>query len=361
MSLSNSAVYTCPMHPEIRQDKPGDCPKCGMTLEKIPGSPSQKVIYTCPMHPQIQQDHPGLCPICGMTLEPIEPTEGVDDSEYQNMLHRFWVGLALTIPVLVLSTGVLGSIVPDPVSRWLQFLISTPVVFWCGWPFFKKAWYSVLNRSLNMFSLIALGVGSAYFYSAIAVLFPTLFPDSFRERDELFIYFEAAAVITVLVILGQVLELKAKGQTSQAIKALLGRAAKTAHLLVNGQEQEVSIDQVKVGDILRVKPGEKIPVDGVVKDGSSFVDESMITGEPIPVEKKAGDLVTGSTINQTGSFTMEAKRVGSETLLARIVQMVSEAQRSAHSKACRCDFWVFCSYCYFGCLNHFRYLGIYWA
>lgn len=333
-NISKNDIYTCPMHPEIRQNKPGICPKCGMTLEKIPTPSSHKVIYTCPMHPEIQQDHPGLCPICGMTLEPKEVTAEVDDSEYRNMLRRFWIGAVLTIPVLILATSnmfpflKLESVVSDPVSRWIQFVISTPIVLWSGWPFFEKAWYSLVNRSLNMFSLIALGVGAAYFYSAIAVVFPNLFPDSFKEKGELFVYFEAASVITVLVILGQVLELKAKSQTSQAIKALLGRAAKTAHLLVNGQEQEVPIDQVKVGDLLRVKPGEKIPVDGVVTEGSSFVDESMITGEPIPVEKKAKENVTGSTINQTGSFLMEAKRVGSETLLARIVQMVSEAQRS---------------------------------
>lgn len=333
-NISKNDIYTCPMHSEIRQNKPGICSKCGMTLEKIPTPSSHKVIYTCPMHPEIQQDHPGLCPICGMTLEPKEATAEVDDSEYRDMLRRFWIGSVLTIPVLILATSnmfpflKLESIVSDPISRWIQFIISTPIVLWAGWPFFKKAWYSLVNRSLNMFSLIALGVGAAYFYSAIAVVFPNVFPISFKEKGELFIYFEAASVITVLVILGQVLELKAKSQTSQAIKALLGRAAKTAHLLVNGQEQEVSIDQVKVGDILRVKPGEKIPVDGVVYEGSSFVDESMITGEPIPVEKKAKDNVTGSTINQTGSFLMEAQRVGSETLLARIVQMVSEAQRS---------------------------------
>jgi P-type Cu+ transporter len=333
-NISKNDIYTCPMHPEIRQNKPGICPKCGMTLEKIPTPSSHKVIYTCPMHPEIQQDHPGLCPICGMTLEPKEATAEVDDSEYRNMLRRFWIGAVLTIPVLILATSnmfpflKLESVVSDPVSRWIQFIISTPIVLWSGWPFFEKAWYSLVNRSLNMFSLIALGVGAAYFYSAIAVVFPNLFPDSFKEKGELFVYFEAASVITVLVILGQVLELKAKSQTSQAIKALLGRAAKTAHLLVNGQEQEVPIDQVKVGDLLRVKPGEKIPVDGVVTEGSSFVDESMITGEPIPVEKKAKDNVTGSTINQTGSFLMEAERIGSETLLARIVQMVSEAQRS---------------------------------
>ena len=333
-NILNGDIYTCPMHPEIRQNKPGICPKCGMSLEKIPTPSSHTVIYTCPMHPEIQQDHPGLCPICGMTLEPKEATAEVDDSEYRDMLRRFWIGVVLTIPVLILATSnmfpflKLENVISDHASHWIQFVISTPIVLWAGWPFFKKAWYSLVNRSLNMFSLIALGVGAAYFYSAFAVLFPNLFPDSFKEKGELFIYFEAASVITVLVILGQVLELKAKSQTSQAIKALLGRAAKTAHLLVNGQEQEVSIDQVKVGDILRVKPGEKIPVDGIVTEGSSFVDESMISGEPVPVEKKAKDNVTGSTINQTGSFLMEAQRVGSETLLARIVQMVSEAQRS---------------------------------
>lgn len=331
---SKNDIYTCPMHPEIRQNQPGICPKCGMTLEKIPKPSSHNVIYTCPMHPEIQQDQPGLCPICGMTLEPKEATIEVDDSEYRDMLHRFWIGAILTIPVFILATSKmfpylnLERFISDPLSHWIQFIISTPIVLWAGWPFFEKAWYSLVNRSLNMFSLIALGVGAAYFYSAIAVIFPNLFPDSFKERGELFIYFEAASVITVLVILGQVLELKAKSQTSQAIKALLGRAAKTAHLLINDQEKEVPIDQVKMGDILRVKPGEKIPVDGIVTEGSSFVDESMITGEPIPVEKKAKDSVTGSTINQTGSFLMEAKRVGSETLLARIVQMVSEAQRS---------------------------------
>ena len=265
-----------------------------------------------------------------MTLEPKEATTKIDDSEYQDMLHRFWIAAVLTIPVLLLAASKLLPFlkITDFVSHWLQFIISTPVVLWSGWPFFEKAWYSVRNRSLNMFSLIAMGVGAAYFYSVIAVVFPNLVPESFKENGELFIYFEAASVITVLVLLGQVLELKAKSQTSQAIKALLGRAAKTAHLLLNGQEQEVSIDQVKVGDMLRVKPGEKIPVDGIVIEGASFVDESMITGEPMPVEKKARDNVTGSTINQTGSFLMEAKRVGSETLLARIVQMVSEAQRS---------------------------------
>ncbi len=277
---------------------------------------SSSIIYTCPMHPDVQQDHPGLCPICGMSLEPQDATLEVDDSEYRDMLRRFWIGLVLTIPVLMLASG--ANALSPLASGWLQLLISTPVVLWAGWPFFERAWYSLVNRSLNMFSLIALGVGAAYFYSVAAVIL----------SSHLFIYFEAASMITVLVLLGQVLELKAKSRTSQAIKALLGRAAKTAHRLVDGQEEEVSIDQVQVGDILRVKPGEKIPVDGVVIEGSSFVDESMVTGEPLAVEKRAKDGVTGSTINQAGSFLMRATRVGKETLLARIVQMVSDAQRT---------------------------------
>ncbi|MBA3722015.1 MAG: copper-translocating P-type ATPase [Parachlamydiaceae bacterium] len=291
------------------------------------------IIYTCPMHPEIEQDHPGNCPICGMSLEPKNPTIHSDDSEYHEMLRRFWIAVFLTIPVLLLAASKMISSfsiisIPDNLSHWLQFALTTPIVLWCGWPFFERAWDSIVNRSLNMFSLIALGIGTAYVYSAFAVIFPNLFPDSFKENGALFIYFEAAAVITVLVLLGQVLELKAKSQTSNAIKALLNRAAKTAHLFVNGQEQEVSIDQVKVDDHLRVKPGEKVPVDGEVVEGSSYVDESMITGEPIPVEKITKSSVTGGTINQTGSFLMIAQHVGSETLLARIVQMVSEAQRS---------------------------------
>ena len=319
------------MHPEIKQSQSGLCPKCGMSLERIS---AQKVVYTCPMHPEIQQDHPGLCPICGMNLESKEVTAEADDSECQDMYRRFWIAAILTVPVVLLATAKmlpfpgLNKILSGQLSHWLQFILSTPIVLWAGSPFFERAYYSLVNRSLNMFTLIALGIGAAYFYSAVAVVFPHLFPDSFKEKGKLFVYFEAASVITTLVLLGQVLELKAKSRTSQAIRALLGQSAKIAHLVENGKEEDVPIDRVLAGDFLRVKPGEKIPVDGEIIEGLSYVDESMITGEPIPVEKQPHDSVTGSTLNQTGSFLMQAKRVGSETMLARIVQMVSDAQRS---------------------------------
>jgi len=273
------------------------------------------------MHPEIRQEGPGSCPICGMALETEHgPSNLQEEPEYWQMRLRFWVGALLTLPILYLG-------MTDQL-RGLQLILSTPVVLWCGWPFFEKAWQSIKHHSLNMFTLIALGVSAAYFYSVIAVLFPGLFPDSFRENGKLFVYFEAASVITVLVLLGQVLELKSRSKTSQAIQALLEHSAKIAHLVRDGKESDLSIEQVKVGDLLRVKPGEKVPVDGKVVNGTSFVDESMITGEPIPLEKKDGDLVTGGTLNQTGSFVMEAQKVGEETLLARIVQMVSSAQRS---------------------------------
>lgn len=292
------------------------------------------MIYTCPMHPQVLQEGPGFCPICGMDLEPKDPTLLQEDTEYKNMLNRFWLAALFTLPVLLIAMQdmlpfpLLGGKITGKASVWAQFALATPVVFWAGWPFFERAWFSIVYRSLNMFTLIALGVSAAYFYSAFAVLFPELFPESFTSHGELFVYFEASAVITTLVLLGQVLEMKAKSQTSVAIRSLLGHAAKSAHIVIDGQEKEVLIDQVKVGDLLKVKPGEKIPVDGTVKEGYSFVDESMITGEALPVEKKAHDSVTGGTINQTGSFLMVAKRVGSETMLSRIVQMVAEAQRS---------------------------------
>jgi Cu+-exporting ATPase len=271
-----------------------------------------KPIYTCPMHPEIQQDHPGDCPICGMDLEPRDPVEE-DSSEYRTTLTKFWLGAALTVPQLI----------PGLASGWIQLALCSTVVFGVGGIYFKKGWRSFVNHSLNMFTLISIGVGAAYFYSALVVLFPKFFP-----TGETHLYFEAASVITVLVTLGQVFELKAKTKTSQAIRSLLSRAAKVGHLVHDGKEEEVNIDQIHVGDFLRVRPGEIIPVDGVVIEGGSFVDEAMITGEPIPVEKKAKDQVTGGTLNQNGSFIMEAKKVGRDTLFARIVQMVSEAQRS---------------------------------
>lgn len=287
--------------------------------------------YTCPMHPEVLKDHPGNCPICGMSLEPKNATE-TDDTEYKDMLRRFWIGLALTLPVFILAMGgmfpTFDSIVPINVSHWLQFLLSTPVVLWAGRPFFERGWQSLINRHLNMFSLISLGVGVSYLYSIIALFFPQAFPQAFLHQDAIPLYFESAAVITVLVLLGQVLELKARSQTGHAIQALLGKAAKSARIIINGEEKEIPADQVKVGDHLRIRPGDKIPVDGKIIEGKSSVDESMVTGESIPVEKIAGDAVVGATINQTGSFIMQAEKIGSETLLSRIVHMVAEAQRS---------------------------------
>jgi P-type Cu+ transporter len=311
------------------------CPHCSSE-----SNPSLKVAnpagYTCPMHPEVRQDHPGHCPICGMTLESIQVTvEGEEeDFEYKQMQRRFWIATVLTLPIVFLAVGKMFSLFSldrfftPSIAAWLQFILSTPVVLWAGGIFFKRAYDSLVHRSLNMFTLIALGVGTAYFYSAIAVLFPSLFPESFKQNGELFIYFEAAAVITTLVLLGQLLELKARSRTNQAMKALLQRGVKTAHVIVDHEEKEIAIDQVKVGDLIRVKPGEKIPVDGEVVEGSSLVDESMMTGEPIPVSKAATHRVIGGTINQTGSFLMRAQHVGNETLLAGIIRMVAEAQRS---------------------------------
>ena len=330
-------TYTCPMHPEIRQDKPG-CPKCGMALEPVAVTvPKQKIEYTCPMHPEIVRDAPGNCPICGMALEPRTVSLAEEENhELKDMRRRFWVSAALTVPVFTIGMSdlipgaPLQQVVAPAALSWLQLLLATPVVLWGGWPFFVRAWQSILNRSLNMFTLIGLGVGVAYAYSLIATLFPDLFPHSFRGHgDSVPVYFEAAAVITTLVLLGQVLELKARSQTSAAIKALLGLAPKTARRIEpDGSEQDVPLDQVQVGDRLRVRPGEKIPVDGVLVEGGSSVDESMVTGESIPVEKTVGDKVIGATVNGTGSLIIRAERVGSETLLSQIVQMVAEAQRS---------------------------------
>jgi Cu+-exporting ATPase len=326
------------MCPGVESEIPGDCPKCGMSLERNPTwkGPAQTV-YTCPMHPEVVQDRPGDCPKCGMALEPMSPADDSDDheaNEMRSLSRRFWIGLALTIPVLVIAIG--GMIpswhfldfVPRPISKWIEFAFATPVVLWAGWSFFVKAWRSLIHRSPNMFTLIGVGVGAAYLFSAVAVIAPGLFPDSFRSHGEVGLYFEAAAVITVLVLLGQLLEAKARSRTGQAIQALLGLAAKTAHRLREDREEEVPIDQLQIGDILRVRPGEKIPIDGVITSGRSNIDESMITGEPIPVAKVEGDTVIGATVNQTGTFQMRAKKVGGDTLLSRIVHMVSEAQRS---------------------------------
>jgi Cu+-exporting ATPase len=292
--------------------------------------------YTCPMHPQIQQDHLGNCPICGMTLEP--KTVGAGDEEEQretkSLSRKFWIALVLTIPVLILAMGHaipglhIDSIIPKRIGKWIQFGLTTPVVLWAGGFFFTLAWQSIINRSLNMFTLIAVGVGAAYVFSAVAVLAPGIFPESFRRDGEVGLYFEAAAVITTLVLLGQLIETRARGRTGRAIKALLSLAAKTAHRVREGQEEDIPVDAIQKGDLLRVRPGEKVPVDGVIVEGQSNIDESMITGEPMPVTKGPGDKVVGATVNQTGSFLMRAERIGSETLLAQIVQMVAEAQRS---------------------------------
>ncbi len=334
---AQSAKYFCPMCEGVESDKPGDCPKCGMALEKNPAwKPKSKIIYTCPMHPEIEQDLPGDCPICGMALEPKIPQSGTADTEEENaelldMTRRFWIGAALTLPVFLLAMAHLIpalNVVSENISRWLQFICSTPVVLWAGWPFFKRGWRSIKTMQLNMFTLIAIGVSTAYVFSAVAMLLPNLFPHSMRHHGGVGIYFEAAAMIVVLVLLGQVLELRARSRTGNAIRALLNLAPPTARLIRGSEEQEVVLETVKVSDHLRVRPGEKIPVDGTIIEGRSSVDESMITGEPMPVEKNTGDKITGGTVNGTGSFVMQAQRVGSDTLLAQIVDMVAQAQRS---------------------------------
>jgi P-type Cu+ transporter len=293
--------------------------------------------YTCPMHPEVRQPGPGSCPKCGMALEPRTATvDDEENSELVDMRRRFWISVVLTIPLVVVTIGEhlpghpLARIATMETLGWLEMVLATPVVLWGGWPFFMRGWQSVVHRSLNMFTLIGLGVSVAYLYSLVAKLFPGIFPPSFRlEGGEVAVYFEAAAVIVTLVLLGQVLELKARSRTGAAIKALLGLAPKTARrILDDGSEGDVPLDEVRSGDRLRVRPGEKVPVDGVVLEGTSAVDEAMVTGEPIPVEKKSGDRLVGATVNGTGSFIMRADRVGAETLLARIVQMVAEAQRS---------------------------------
>lgn len=331
------AFHICPMDPEVRQRGPGSCPRCGMALEPETPRLATRTEYTCPMHPDVVRDGPGSCPRCGMALEPRTVSAGeVANPELDDMTRRFGFAATLAVPIFLLA---MGDLLPgEPVSRlvparWrvlIELALATPVCLWSAWPFYERAVASVRNRSLNMFTLIGLGVGATYGYSLVAALAPGLFPPSFRGHDgTVGVYFEAAAVIVTLILLGQVLELRARGRTGAAIQALLGLAATTARRVrPDGHEEDVPLDAVKVGDRLRVRPGEKVPVDGDVVEGTSTVDESMVTGEPMPVRKVAGDPVTGATVNGTGSLLMEARRVGDETLLARIVSMVAEAQRS---------------------------------
>lgn len=330
--------YYCPMCPGAESDKPVDCPKCGMLLERNPSyRESTQTIYTCPIHPEVQHGHPGQCPQCGMDLEPMSPVNSDEEEsdEIRSLAIKFWIGLGLTIPVFLIAMGgmipglSLEEFLPRSVTKWVELILATPVVFWAGGLFFVRGWQSIVNRSPNMFTLIMLGVSAAWGFSTVAVVFPEVLPDSFRMHGEVGVYFEAAAVITVLVLLGQWLEARARRQTGQAIQSLLDLAAKTAHRVDdNGDEEDLDIDVIQKGDRLRVRPGEKIPLDGSIREGKSAVDESMITGEPVPVEKGEGDKVIGATVNHTGSFIMEAEAVGDETMLARIIGMVADAQRS---------------------------------
>ena len=375
----SGTVYTCSMHPEVRSTEEGSCPKCGMFLTPE-GEESEHgghehgghehcghshgrgdahdstaaaedggeydtvpteyggTIYTCPMHAQVRHPGPGSCPICGMGLEPetISLEDEGPNPELVDFTHRFWVGAVLTVPLLVLAMGpFIGftyfmELLGERTSLWLELALATPVIFWSGWPFFVRGLNSFRTMNLNMFSLISIGVGAAYIFSIVAVIAPQIFPDGFRdENGNVGVYFEAAAVIVTLVLLGQVMELRAREGTGKAIRALLDMAAKTALVIrPDGTEEEIELDQVQLGDHVRVRPGDKVPVDGVVLEGRSSVDESMISGEPVPVEKVAGEPVTGATINGTGSLVIEATRIGADTMLSQIVQMVANAQRS---------------------------------
>ena len=333
-----TAEYICPMDPEVSSPVPGACPKCGMALEPaVVSLPASRTEYVCPMHPEVVRQEPGTCPICGMALEPrVITLQEEDNPGLTDMSRRFWISVALTAPLLflVMSEHIPWLNFAHQISmqwmNWIHMALATPVVLWAGWPFFQRGWASIVNRSLNMFTLIAIGVGTAYLYSVVAALAPGIFPPAFRgHAGEVAVYFEAAAVITALVLLGQVLEIRARSRTSSAIRALLGLAPKTARLLKDdGTDEDLPLERVHLGDRLRVRPGEKVPVDGVVLEGASSVDESMITGEPIPVEKTSGSRVVGGTVNGTGSFLMRAEHVGQDSLLAQIVRMVSEAQRS---------------------------------
>lgn len=329
--------YYCPMHCEGDKtyDKPGSCPVCGMNLEKVHTASVNKKQYTCPMHPEIIKDAPGSCPICGMDLVPIEPVNDDENKTYNDLLKKFRIAVLFTFPILViamsdmLSRNPLMKIMSQEKWNWVQFALAIPVIFYAGWMFFQRAWRSVITWNLNMFTLIGIGTGVAFLFSVIAILFPGIFPAQFRTMSgTVFVYFEAATVIITLVLLGQLLEAKAHSRTSSAIKELLKLVPSEATLLINGEEKIIPIDDIKKGDQLRVKPGEKIPVDGKVMEGESSIDESMITGEPIPADKKTNDKVTSGTINTTGSFVMEAEKVGAETLLSHIIKMVNDASRS---------------------------------
>jgi Cu+-exporting ATPase len=323
------------MDPEVRQRGPGACPKCGMALEPVVATPATRTEWTCPMHPEIVQDGPGACPICGMALEPRVVTVEHRNPELDDMTRRFRISLLFTAPILLVMVlefvpGLsLHHRVAGGLLNWIELALATPVVLWAGWPFFQRGWTSIVNRHLNMFTLIALGVGAAYGFSVLATVAPGLFPASFRMDGRVDVYFEPAAVIVALVLLGQVLELRARSRTGAAIRNLLSLAPTTARrIAADGTEQDVPLEQVHAGDRLRVRPGERVPVDGVVLSGTTTVDESMVTGESIPIQKEQGAPVTGGTVNGTGTFVMEAQRVGADTLLAQIVRLVGEAQRS---------------------------------
>lgn len=336
---ANQGKYYCPMHCEGDKTyhEPGDCPVCGMHLNKEESAkPSAEVIYTCPMHPEIRQGHPGNCPKCGMTLVPEKGEETSEEEQaYKKMAKKFWIALVLSVPVLIIAMSEyvsfinFESIAHKKVWNWIEFVLATPVLFYSSWDFFRRGWSSIVRWMPNMWTLISIGVGAAYIFSVIALLFPGLFPPQFQDAGgNVHIYFEAVAVILTLVLLGQVLELRAHSKTNSAIKALLGLVPPIARVVRNGEEKEIPLEEVAAGDILKVKPGEKIPVDGVISDGTAVIDESMITGEPIPAEKEKGDKVTGGTINGKTVFEMKAEKVGSDTLLAQIIEMVNTASRS---------------------------------
>jgi len=336
LPASASGKYYCPMFCEGDKvyDEAGDCPVCGMDLVKAPELMAAKTRYTCPMHPEIVQDGPGNCPICGMDLVPMQPEEEEDNKSYKDLLHKMKIALVFTIPVFIISmmemlhNNPLLQLMETQKWNWVQFILALPVVFYAGWMFFVRAWKSILTWNLNMFTLIGIGTGVAFLFSVAGLLFPQFFPDEFKHHGTVSLYFEATVVILTLVLLGQLMEAKAHGQTNKAIKELLKLAPTQATLVVDGKDKVISIHDIKKGDVLRVKPGEKIPVDGKITDGESTIDESMISGEPIPVDKTVDDAVIAGTINGNKSFLMLAEKVGSETLLSQIVQMVNDASRS---------------------------------